>query len=1115
MGARDFPLVPLRPLPKLVSGAGGGGGGKGGGGGSSRSPQESPDSLRSVQFARVINLICEGEIEGIVGDARGIYVDDTPLQNADGSWNFVGAGIDWRSGAAWQSPIPGFAATESESTVGVTVTRDAPVVRSVTNPNINAVRVTIGVPSLSSTDTGTGDVSGTSFQLAIDVQKDSGGFQEMIVDTVEGKTTSRYQKSYRINLARFGAIGGTYDIRVRRLTEDSSTVYLVNAFQWETMTEIVDSNMVFPYSAVVGVQIDASTFNQIPKLAFDVKMRRVQVPSNYDPLTRQYVGVWDGSFRIAWTDNPAWVLYDLAVTERLGLGGYISPDMVDKWTLYTIAQYCDGGVPDGFGGFEPRYTCNVYIQTREDAITLLQQIAAIFNGMIFWSGGQLTVCADMPSDPVTTFVAANVIDGRFTYTGTPLNQRHTVALVTWNNPANRYEQEIEYVEDRDAIDAWGMRELQVSALGCTSRGQAHRIGRWMLLTEQMLSETVSFRTGINGAFVRPGDIFYTADEMRAGYRTGGRILDGTVSWLQLDAAVSFIPGVTYTMSVLLPDGTLQRVGMQTPNGTTDSVWLNEPLRITPTRMCVWAVSASVANNEQWRCISVVEDEETVIEIQGIAYRPDKFAAIENDLKLEDIPTGLIDPFSIGACTELHVTESLYQISPAVVGARATFSWLAPLGAVRFQVSYQAGQNSPTYTESFMPSIDIQPVQPGQWYFNVWAVNALGIRSPVASISVEIQGLNRAPEDVQEFQLDVYNDGANLRWRPAENLDVIVGGQVIIRYSSRMSTEVTWEEAQEIMRFAGGQSNGFSPLMKGAYLAKFVNQAGRFSANAAYVISTTGPLRDYNVVALLQQNPEFRGQKVNMEVRTGVLYISQGEDGYGVSTDAGYYFDPVPTIDMGKVYTVRCQSVIEGAVYGLFDSVDTWPDWDARLDVDGMKIDEGGGQVLARLTNMDPAVAEDEDWSPWNRLVVADLTFRAAQFAVSVHVPDNTWGMGIYELLVSVDVPDRIESMNNVPIDAASTYIAFVVPFKETPAISIIAQGLQTGDRWEIYEQGPRGFRIRFYNSGGAPVTKTADWIARGYGYEHEELAEMGYAQLVGMKKALADQRATIEMVPRR
>ncbi|MFP3549759.1 phage tail protein [Paraburkholderia sp. SIMBA_049] len=1089
MGKRD--LVPVHR--DLVPVAGAGGGGKGGGG-SSSSPVEAPDSLRSTQYARVINLICEGEVEGIVGDAAGIYVDDTPLMNADGSWNFVGAGIEWRLGNATQAPITGFSATESESTVGVTVTVNAPVVRSVTNPNLNAVRVTLGFPGLSSTDTSTGNVTGVTVQLAIDVQKDGGGFQQVYLDTVTGKTTSRYQRSYRISLARFGSIGGTYDIRVRRITPDSTTAYLVNAFQWETMTEIVDSNLMYPYSAIVGVQVDASTFKQIPKLSFDMKMRRIQVPSNYDPTTRMYSGTWDGSFNIAWSDNPAWILYDLATTERFGLGGYVTPDMIDKWTLYTIAQYCDTQVPDGFGTYEPRYTCSVYLQTREDAITLLQQIAAIFNGMIFWSGGMLTVSADMPADPVMEYNASNVLDGVFTYTGTPLNQRHTVALVTWNNPSNKYQQEIEYVEDRDAINQWGMRELAVTALGCTSRGQAHRVGRWLLLTEQILSETIGFKTGISAAFARPGDVFITADETRAGYRTGGRILDGDVDWLQLDAAFEFDAQIVYTVGVLLPDGTLQRVTVLNPGTvTTDQVRLQETLRMAPNRMCVWSISATNAVSEQWRCIGVTEDEDGNVEVQGVAYRPDKFAAIEQDLKLEAIPTGVIDPFSIGPCTELNVAESKYEISPVVVGARATFSWLAPIGAVRYAVAYQFEDDSPVYVDALMSSIDIQPTQEGIWTFTVWAINALGIRSAPATITVELLALSQPPDDVKGFQLDIYNDAANLQWVQSGSLDVIVGGQVVIRFSTRMSTEVSWEEANEIVRFAGGMTNGFVPLMKGTYFAKFMNSSEKFSQNAALVISTTGPLRDYNLVEDLVQDPTFAGEKVYTEVRNGVLYLSQDAHGFAISTTGAYYFDHV--IDLGKVYTLRCTSYVEGAAYDFFNDVDTWPDWDLVLDVDGTKIDEGGALVLASLTNVAPATAADEDWSPYTRLVAADLTFRAARFMCALHVKDNTQGIGITDLGVTVDVPDRIESRNNVPVGAGGTVITFSVPFKDTPAIAIIAQGLQTGDKWLIDQQSADGFRIQFQDSTGAAVAKTCDWIARGYGYEHTDLDGLGYTRL--------------------
>lgn len=1090
-----------------IAGAGGGGG-KGGGGGGARAPIEAPDSLRSVQYARVINLVCEGEVEYI--DAQHTYVDDTVLENPDGTWNFNGATVQWRSGTANQGPISGFSATESETAVGVMVTAAAPVVRSVTNPNMTSFRITVGFPQMSTSDPTTGDLNGATVQIGIDVQRNGGGFQRLLTDTVTGKTTSRYQRSYRIELStRFGVIGGTFDFRVVRITPDATSANVQDKFQWETYTEIVDSLLQYPYSALVGVQVDASMFKSIPKLSFDIKMRRVQVPTNYDPATRVYTGTWDGTFKIAWTDNPAWITYDLATTARFGLGDFVTPAIADKWTLYTIAQYCDELVPDGLGGMEPRYTCNVYIQERAQAIALFQQFASIFNGIIFWSGNTLSFAADMPGDTTVCYTSANVIDGVFAYVGTPLNQRHTTALVTWNDPALKCQQVIEYVEDAEGIALFGVRELQIQAFGCISRGQAHRIGRWALLSESLLGETVSFKTGVNGAYSRPGDIFATTDPTRAGLRMSGRALAGSTTHIELDAPVTIAGGVMYTVSVFLSNGIFETrsfVGAQ--SGDITVVNVDTPFSVSVLPGNVWSVSAqSYLQNELWRCVGVAEDDDGNLEISGVAYRPDKFAAIEYGLQLQPPPVSIIDPFHIGPCTELKVVESKYQMSPVVVGARATFSWLPPVGAVRYIVVYQQASNSPVSVESAMPSIDVQPTEEDSWTFTVVAINSIGIRSAPSTITVELNALNQPPQDVQGFQLDIYNDNAQLSWRPATDLDVIVGGSVVIRYSSRMTTAVTWEESNIIQQFAGAQSNGFVPLMKGTYLAKFKNSSGAFSTNSAYTISTTGPLRDYNLVADMAQHPTFAGQKVNMEVRTGVLYISQNPDQTVVALTAQYFF--VAPIDLGKVYTIRCSAYYDGAMYNTLDDVDKWPDFDLRPDVDGTKIDEGGAMVMASLTNKDPAVATAADWSDWKRLVVSDLTFRAAKFQLAEIVPDKSTGIGITALGVKVDVPDRIESRNNVPVAAAGTAITFSVPFKNAPAISIIAQGLASGDKWTITNQTAAGFTIAFQNSGGTGIAKTCDWIARGYGYEHVGLLGLGYQDLLSadLDKLIAEREA--------
>ena len=755
---------------QLIRGAGGGGGK--GGGGSARAPQEAPDSLRSIQYARVLHMLGEGEIEGwsTPQPMRSIYLDDTPIENIDGSVNFNGAAIEWRTGTPSQSVIAGFATSESESPVGIEVKASVPVTRSYTNANADALRLTIGVPQLVKSDPSTGDMNGSSIALAIDVQRNGAGWNQVMTDTISGKTTSRYQRSYRIGLAQLGG-GGTIDVRVRRLTPDSTSSSLVDKFYWESTTEIVEQKLNYPHCALVGVQVDATQFRSIPRVAFDVRLTRVQVPVNYDPVARTYAGLWNGTFKVAWTDNPAWCLYDLMTHPRYGLGSYVTPALVDKWALYDIARYCDEQVADGHGGWEPRYTCNVYLQTREEAIKVLQHFAGIFNGLVYWSGGALTVAADKPASPLALFTAANVIDGAFAYTGTPMNQRHTVALVTWNDPNDRYRQKIEYVEDADGIALWGIREQQVVAWGCTSRGQAHRVGKWLLLTERYLSELVKLKTGINAAMLRPGDVFKTADPSRAGIRYGGRLIAASTTQVTLDAPVEIASGVSYTLTAMLADGILETRPVAVLPGDQTVLNLAQPFSSMPPIMAIWGLASDIVAHEQWRCIGVAEDSDGNVEVTGVAHRPDKYAAIEQDLILAPLSTVATNPFVQTEPTELNVAESLYYISPAVVGARATFSWLAPKGAVKYKVIAQRETDTPVFFDVPLSSVDVQPTKPGVWKFTVVAYNSLGTASPPATLTQTLLGLQAPPSDVQTMDYVIEPFGVRLNWSVVADLDL--------------------------------------------------------------------------------------------------------------------------------------------------------------------------------------------------------------------------------------------------------------------------------------------------------------------------------------------------------
>lgn len=495
-----------------------GGGGKGGG----HTPIEAPDNLKSKSYAEVLDLLCEGEIVGLVNGTKSIYINDTPVQNTDGSYNYTDFTYIFRNGTQTQDYIPGFDTAESEQAGPGVIKKAIPKTVSIVDPTVDRVRVTLGIDGLVKYEDN-GDTNGSSIQYTISINKNGGSFTEVVKRTITGKTTSKYQISHIVVLPRFFETD-SFTIKVTRITDDSTTLKLQNGLYFDSYTQIVDTKLRYPNSVLCGIKISSEQFTSIPKRGYHVKLLKVKIPSNYNPETRVYSGIWDGTFSYAWTNNPAWCYYDLITNERYGLGEYIGADHIDKWSLYTIAQYCDELVPNGFGGTEPRFSLNAYIQTREDAIKLLMDIASSFRGMVYWSGSTITLAQDSDSsDPILQFTNSNVINGLFTYSGASRKVIHTAALVSWNDPEALYEQKIEYVEDREAIQRYGYNPTEIVAFGCTSRGQAHRAGKWILYTEKVESNVVSFSTGLDSAYCKPGDIIKIFDETITGIQYSGRI----------------------------------------------------------------------------------------------------------------------------------------------------------------------------------------------------------------------------------------------------------------------------------------------------------------------------------------------------------------------------------------------------------------------------------------------------------------------------------------------------------------------------------------------------------------------------------------------------------------
>lgn len=1070
------------PIPRIIRGAGGGDSP------SQHTPVEAADTLQSSASAQILDLVAEGEIEGLANGLKSIYLDGTPIQNSDGTFNFAGLVVDTRVGTQAQDYIPGASDAENEISVAVEVKNGSPgpIIRSVTNANVDAVRVLLSFPQLSSTNASTGDVSGTSVNYAIDVQANGAGYVEIVNHTIYGKSMSKYERSYRIPLA------GTppYDIRVRRISPDETTVNNQNRTVWESYAEIEDVKLAYPNSALVGIRVKASQFSSIPTRAYDLKLLKIHVPTNYNPVTRVYTGSWDGTFKIAWTDNPAWIFYDLVTSTRYGLGGFIPADQVDKWTLYSVGKYCDQLVPNGFGGTEPRFTCNLYLQTRAEAFKVINDLASIFRSMAYWAGGALTVSQDSPQDAVYLFTPTNVINGLFNYVGASAKARHTVALVTWNNPADFYSQKVEYVEDADAIAIFGVVETQVVAMGCTSRGQAHRLGRWILLTERYQSETVGFQTGLEGATLRPGQIIKIADPVRAGIRRGGRVSSATTTQITIDDS-TFVYSPGLSISVIQPDNSIEERAIQSI--ASGVVTLVTPLSQAPQAQAIWLISDSVIEPQQYRVIAVIENKEGLFEVTALAHNPSKFDTIDlgTTLEIQNISVLNATPDSP---TDLLVTETLYAVG-ADVRTKITLSWRPVTTASSYIVQWRRdSQNVITMPETSSNDIEILSAEPGLYDFWVYAISAVGKRSVPSTASQTIIGKAAPPSNVQNFSLIPQAGMAYLTWDQATDLDVLIGGSIRIRYSPDLLTP-DWNDAVDIMpALAGTSTHASAPLLVGSYMAKFVDSTGHPSVSESILETTIPVALDLNVVQTINEDPLWAGAKTNMEYRADFASIAITSstlidaltdidsilsfDFLGGVEASGEY-DFATAVNLGAIYTSRVTAGIttEGiditdSIDQRLDNVDDWP------NADGDVIDVNA-TLYMRTTEGDPSGSPT--WTDWKPFFVGEYKARGMQFKVLATSGNVSHTILIKNLSVTIDMPDRTVNMPALVSGVGTYNVVYFANFAAIPAIGITAHNMNSGDYYVIASKTNSGFSITFYNSSAAIVSRTFDVIAKGYG----------------------------------
>ncbi|WP_155032063.1 host specificity protein J [Enterobacter hormaechei] len=695
--------------------------GRKGGSSSSRTPTEQPDDLQSVAKAKILVALGEGEFAGQL-TAKDIYLDGTPLENADGSQNFSGVAWEFRPGTQAQKYIQGIPGTENEISVGTEVSSTTAWTHTFTNTLLSAVRLRLKWPSLFKQEDD-GDLVGNSINYAVDLQTDGGTWQTVLNTSVTGKTTSGYERSHRIDLPQAGS---TWTVRLRKLTPDANSAKIGDTMTLESYTEVIDAKLRYPNTALLYIEFDSSQFNgSIPQIACEPRGRVIRVPDTYDPETRTYSGTWQGAFKWAWTDNPAWIFYDLVVSDRFGLGNRLTAANIDKWTLYQVAQYCDQPVPDGKGGSgtEPRYTCNVYVQERNDAYTVLRDFAAIFRGMTYWGGDQIVALADMPRDVDYSYTRANVVDGRFTYSGSTTNNRYTTALVSWSDPGNAYADAMEPVFEQELVARFGTNQLEITAIGCTRQSEANRKGRWGILTNNK-DRIVSFSVGLDGRIPQPGHIIAVADELLSGKVMGGRIsaVNGRVITLDRDSAA--VPGSR--LMVNLPSGASQSRTIQSVNGR--AVTVTTAYSETPAVESVWIVESDELYAQQYRVISVTDNNDGTFSISGAMHDPDKYARIDTGAIIDQRPISVIPPGNQSPPSNIVISSfSVVQQNVSVQTMRV--SWDQAKNAIAYEAQWRRNDgNWVNVPRSSTTSFDVPGIYAGRYLVRVRAINAAEISS---------------------------------------------------------------------------------------------------------------------------------------------------------------------------------------------------------------------------------------------------------------------------------------------------------------------------------------------------------------------------------------------------
>ena len=1102
-------------------------------------PFRAPDTLNSRQFASIQDLISEGEIEGFATPSKAgltkgttaynnaalkdIFLNDTPILNASASntnpqtadFNFQNVEFTPRFGTSNQTHVPGIEGSQSTTAVGITVTNSSPVTRQITNTAVDAAKVTITFPQLQKA-TDEGDLLGSSVNLKIQVQYNSGGFTDVINDTITGRTADAYQKEYRVSFTGSFPV----DIRVVRVTADSSSSNLVDAFTWTSISEIVDDKQRYLNSAYTNLRIDSEQFSSIPKRAFRIRGVKVRIPgagasSSGTPTVDLQTGriiypsgyIFNGTMGAAqWCSCPALILLDLLTTERYGFGTHITDSNLDLFSFIAASKYANELVDDGFGGQEARFSCNVNIQGSTEAFTLINELAGVMRCFPIWSEGSVTISQDRPTDPSYLFSLANVGEGGFSYSGSSLKQRHTVINVSYFNMDSR-EIDYEVVEDTSAQNKLGIIKKDVKAFATTSRGQAQRLGKAILFSEQQETEVVSFTTSIDaGAIVRPGSVISINDPVRGGERRSGRIKSATTTAITVDNVkdLDTFTGTNKKCSVILPDGSVETKNILSV--TSGVISLDSALSATPNVNSIWLVQSSTLEAQTFRVITVEEQVGINFAITALTYIDGKYNNIEQGISLPARNISLLnEPKDPPA--NLQASERIVVINALAV-TKLIVSWVSVTGVSQYLVQYRFNNTNWVSEIVFRPDFELLNTEAGTYEFQVFSYNAaLKLSATSTNLTFNAVGKTDPPGNVQNLSMEpITNKLVRLRWTKAVDPDVLHGGRVYVRHSNLTDGSGTFQNSVDLVTaLAGNTTDVVVPSLEGEYILKFQDDQGNFSVGEASIIQDLPDLIDTQVILQDREDldsPPFQGTDTNttFSSSTSALQLTNP----ATNKTGEYAFKDV--LDLGAVFSLDLKRVIRSVGFVIGTDIETiipsgsfWDDYATNGNFDGAAADEANCQI--QVATSQTALGS---FGAFNNFANGTFKGRRFKFKLILETTNVSQNMNVQQAGYTAEFQSRTEqnyqtgsTTSTAPQQSGTSSsgktVTFGTPFfvgtsslgganAFLPSIGITIQDAIDGDFFQISNVSGTGFTIKVMrNNTNTFVDRSFTFSAVGYG----------------------------------